>query len=273
MRCDEVIKELATPTDYGDSTALAGHLAGCQACAGWANRAVQFDRLWEATRPVEPGPDVWDAVWARIATSLDLSTSTELESSFTTRTAALNGSPPVVEIPLKPKGPRHSPRSRAWNLAAIGLIGLAQAAAILLAVGLAFYSSSPSRAPQLAQTPDSMSSPPNSEVHIAIPGEGFPVVVDEGHSVVIQWGRQEHKDMIPIFMANLSMIVMQADGQAPKVVDHTPRRTLANVKWWKKAPKVVDQAHEGGVFFGVDDWYVMYNAVESMASPVVAMKE
>jgi len=269
MRCDEVIKELATPTDQRDSTALAEHLAGCPACAGWANCAVQLDRLWEATHPVEPTTDVWDAVWTRIAASLDPSTSIEFESSFTTQTASLNGSPPVVEIPLKK--PRSS-RSRPWSVSAIGLVGLAQAAAILLAVGLAWYHSAPS---QIAKVPDSMSSPSNSEsvVRIPFPEEGFPVVVDEGHLVVIHEGRQEHKVVVPVFMAGFSMMVIQADGQAPQVVDRTPRRILANVKWWKKAPKVVDQAHEGGVFFGVDDWYVMYNAVESMASPVVAMKE
>ena len=105
MQCDEVIKELATPTDHRDSTALAGHIAGCPACAGWANRAVQLDRLWEATRPPEPTPEVWDAVWARMATSLDPSTSTEVGLSFTTRTAAsTNGSPAVAKLP--PKGPR-----------------------------------------------------------------------------------------------------------------------------------------------------------------------
>ena len=254
MQCDQVIKELATPTDHRDSTALAGHIAGCPACAGWANRAVQLDRLWEATRPPEPTPEVWDAVWARMAASLDPSTSTELESSIPTRTASLNGSPTVVKLP--PKGARHSPRSRSrpWRLAAISLVGLAQAAAILLAVGLAWHQSGSSQTHQIAKPPDLLSSPLNSDsaVHIAFPAEGFPVVVDEGHSIVIQWGRQEDKVVLPIFLANLSILAIHADGQALKVVDHTP---------------------EGGVLFGVDDWYVMYNAVESMTSPLVAMKE
>lgn len=132
------------------------------------------------------------------------------------------------------------------------------------------------------------------------------MVVEEGHSVVIHFeAKQEQQVVLPIFLANLSMLVIHADGQAPTVVDHTPRRILAtsgsqglatgvstiiatlngitgstvltvsaavlqsiavtpanDVQWWK-----------GGVFFGVDDWYVMYNAMESMTSSVVAMKE
>ena len=58
MRCDEVIRELAVPTDDRDSAALAEHLASCPSCAGWAKRDAQFDRLWEATRPTNPRPGV-----------------------------------------------------------------------------------------------------------------------------------------------------------------------------------------------------------------------
>jgi hypothetical protein len=272
MQCDKVIKELATPTDDCDSTALAEHIAGCPACAGWANRAAQLDRLWEATRPVEPTPEVWDAVWARIGTSLDLMTATEVGSSFTPQTAAsTNGSPAVVKLPQK--GPRQSPRSHPRRLARIVLVGLAQAAAILLAVGLSLHQSGSPQRQQIAKTAASTSSLSNAEsvVRIAFPAEGFPVVVDEGHSVVIHWARQERKAELPIFLAGFSMLVIHADGQAPKVVDQTPeggRGLLTHVQWWKKATKVTDQMP-----FGVDDWYLMYNEVESMASPVVAWSQ
>ena len=151
MHCDEVIKELATPTDHRDSTALAEHIAGCPACAAWANRAAQLDRLWEATRPPEPTADVWDAVWARMATSLDPSTSTELESSLTPvglpERIAARGRDFLI------KAPRHSPRSRPGTWRRSALIGLAQAAAILLAVGLAWHQSSPSQTSQVAKIP------------------------------------------------------------------------------------------------------------------------
>jgi hypothetical protein len=278
MQCDKVIKELATPTDDRDSTALAEHIAGCPACAGWANRAAQLDRLWEATRPVEPTPEVWDAVWARIGTSLDLMTATEVGSSFTPQTAAsTNGSPAVVELP--PKGPRHSPRSHSWRLARISLVGLAQAAAILFAVGLSLHQSRSPQRQQIAKTAASTSSLSNAEsvVRIAFPAEGFPVVVEEGHSVVIHWGRQERKAELPIFLAGFSMLMIHADGQAPKVVDQTPEGVpgvLAHVKWWKKTPKAKKEPKATDQMpFGVDDWYLMYNEVESMASPVVAWSQ
>ena len=54
MHCDKVIRELAVPTDDRDSAVLAEHLANCPSCAGWAKKDAQFDRLWDATRPVEP---------------------------------------------------------------------------------------------------------------------------------------------------------------------------------------------------------------------------
>ena len=53
-----------------------------------------------------------------------------------------------VETPLEL--PTASSRSRPWNWAAIGLIGLAQAAAVLLAVGLTWHSSTKSESSQLA---------------------------------------------------------------------------------------------------------------------------
>jgi hypothetical protein len=133
MHCDEVIRELVVPTDDRDSAGLAEHLANCHNCAGWAKRDAQFDRLWNATRPTEPSPHVWDTVWAHIASLLEFSTPAEFEA-IASPTTALNGSTRRGERPL---GLTAVPsRSRPWNWAAIGLIGLAQAAAVLFVVSL-----------------------------------------------------------------------------------------------------------------------------------------
>ena len=154
MHCDEVIRELAVPTDDRDSAALAEHLANCPSCAVWAKRDAQFDRLWDATRPMEPSPQVWDTVWSHIASSLDSATPAEFKAfDRFCRAPEWIG---VTAETCRSDWPR-LPRARSWNWAAIGLIGLAQAAAVLLAVGLAWRISTRSRAPQVAvtiQSPD-----------------------------------------------------------------------------------------------------------------------
>ena len=54
-------------------------MAHCPACAAWAKRAAGLDRLWEATRPPEPSSEVWDALWGRLARSLDASMPHEVD--------------------------------------------------------------------------------------------------------------------------------------------------------------------------------------------------
>jgi hypothetical protein len=227
MRCDEVIRELAVPTDVCDSAALAEHLANCSTCAGWAKRDAQFDRLWSATRPIEPSPQVWDTMWTCINSSLDSAAPAAVEATVLSR-AAVNGSVPRAETPL---GLTPMPsRSRRWNWAAIGLIGLAQAAAVLLVVGLTWRSSSTSQQPQLATSIDSPAlSPDSSRVATEAASQSVPVVeIEPGQQVVIQL-----KDAVAT------------------VIDVTPDRTS----------------------YSVDDWYLVFNAFEAIAHPVVAMKE
>jgi hypothetical protein len=139
MHCDEVIHELAVPTDDGDSVALAEHLANCPSCAAWAKRDAEFDRLWDATRPVEPSSEAWDSLWCDIASSIDSKTPQEFTAHIAS-TVPLNGSVYTSDTPFGPSTISSRPRSRNW--AAIGLIGLAQAAAVLLAVGWTWHSSS-----------------------------------------------------------------------------------------------------------------------------------
>ena len=128
MRCDEVIRELAVPTDDRDSAALAEHLASCPSCAGWAKRAAAIRSSLGGDPTDRTSPEVWDAVWARMASSLDSSTPAEVEA-FALPMASSNGS-------IGQRRRRRSCRpvrrlaSRPWSWAAIGLIGLAQAAAV-----------------------------------------------------------------------------------------------------------------------------------------------
>jgi hypothetical protein len=110
MRCHEVVRELAVPTGHPDASGLAEHLARCPRCASWAEDAARLDRLWEATRPAEPTASRWETTWADVSQALD------------------RGSTPEPAV-LRP-GPH-----RPWRRSTLVAFGLAQAAAILIAVG------------------------------------------------------------------------------------------------------------------------------------------
>jgi hypothetical protein len=123
---------------------MAAHLAACPACAEWARRAGSLDRLWEATRPAEPSSEAWDAVWAQIAPTLPGHAAVPYEGAPASGLSpSRNGSGPRIlahpaPAPVAaPAGPRS--RGRSWRaVAAVALVGLAQAAAILVALGLAW---------------------------------------------------------------------------------------------------------------------------------------
>jgi hypothetical protein len=227
MNCEKVIRELVVPTDDRDSAALAEHLANCPSCTSWAKNDAQFGRLWNATRPIEPSPQVWDTVWAYIASSLDSSTPTKFEA-IASHMAIANGSLDHAEKPLGLTPA--SPRSRPWNWAAIGLIGLSQAAAVLLAVGWAWHGLRNSQEPQVAvATRSSAFSPDSSRAANKTGLQSVPVVE-------IETGQQ---------------VVIRIEDSAAKVVDLSP----------------------DGMSFSVDDWYLVFNAVEAIANPALAMKE
>lgn len=197
MHCDEVIRELAVPTDERDSAALAKHLANCQHCSLWAKMDAEFEYLWNATRCGEPSGQVWDTVWSQIASSLDSTTSAEIEE-YCLPNAPLNGPAPLVETPIRSFS--RSPRSRSWKWTAIAVIGLAQAAGVLLAVGITWRMSTK-----------------------------VPVVeIEAGQSVVIR-----------VDDAATDILVLAPDGMSSSV----------------------------------DDWYLVFNQIEAIANPVVAMKE
>jgi len=122
------MRELNLPSDDRDDRALARHLAECKACARWAEHAARFNRLWDATRPVDPSTESWDRLWSSVTASLDHSGTVSTPHSRPDHPFATVGDP---------AGQYSSPVTRSWRgLAAIGLVGLAQAAALLLAVNL-----------------------------------------------------------------------------------------------------------------------------------------
>lgn len=198
MHCDDVVRRLAARTDDQVPAVLVEHLALCPACSEWAKRAAQLDRLWEATRAPDPSPQAWENVWDRIALSLDSSTPMHPEQPVMP-VALRNGSRPKTWASIVRASAGSG--SRRPSIAAVGLFGLAQAAAVLLAVSLAWKF---------------FPSPQNS------------VDIEEG-----------------------SLVLIRSEGEKPKVMVLTSESTP----------------------FGIDEWLLVFNKMESLANPVVAMKE
>jgi hypothetical protein len=229
MRCDEVIRELAVPTGDRDRTLLAGHLADCPSCVAWARRAALLDQLWDATRPGEPSPEAWDSVWANITQSLQSATAERESSATAPSSLRLGASPKVITHSASaPMQPSNHPRAR-W-FTAIVLIGLAQAAAILVALGLGWRIEHPSqtaKTPQIAH--NSTPAPPRvpSVIRVSQPVM-FEVDIEEGH-----------------------LMKFCVDGPAPRVEDVTPQMAF-------------------GIRDGTPGDMMMFNVVESFARTMVA---
>ncbi len=114
MRCDDATRELASPTGAVPPADLAAHLRSCPGCAGWSRRSGRLDLLLEATRPADPSPARLDALWLEASAALDAGA--VARPSLEGRTLAARG-------------------RRRWAIGA-AIVGLAQAAALVLAVGL-----------------------------------------------------------------------------------------------------------------------------------------
>jgi len=164
------MRELNLPSDDRDDRALAHHLAECKACAHWAADAARFNRLWDATRPVDPSTESWDQLWSSV-------------------TARLDHSGPVTTPHSRPENPfaavgaavpqHSSPITRSWRgLAAIGLVGLAQAAALFLAVNLYWNTSDKNVQPPFPPGPD--------VVRRTAPSLDSEVDVEEGQVILIR---------------------------------------------------------------------------------------
>ena len=139
MRCEDVIRELAAPTDMRDAAASADHLSRCPSCAALADRAARLDRLWEATRPSEPRPRSGIACGRKLAHSLDaLKPIKKLRHRLRRLPKRLGRADPSSTSRSQSRAscPR-SCRSRLWQRSVWS--GLSRVAAVLLVAGLTWW--------------------------------------------------------------------------------------------------------------------------------------
>jgi hypothetical protein len=237
MRCDEVVRELLVPTGGEDQAAMAEHLAGCSACAEWARSVERLERLWDATRPDEPAPEAWEAVWAKIAQALPgpVAVHPDREDSpAADHSPSRNGSGPkflVHPAPAPaPSGTSARPRGRSWRLAAMALVGLAQAAAILIALGLAW------------RTPERLDGPqPGAGSHIAgVPAPVAPAPI-----------RTPTLVKVDVDVPSGHLMVIHVEEREALMVDATP---------WEKMNTSSDPG------------FVILNVLEGMTVPQVAAR-
>ena len=122
MRCRDVTRSLSAPTGTAGAE-IADHLAACPRCASWAEQAARLDRAWAATRPAEPAASDFDAAWTAARRVVD--------------------EPRPIAIPIRTR-----------RVILIGLAGLAQAAALVVAVWIPWRD----RGPEAVNPPDPIAS-------------------------------------------------------------------------------------------------------------------
>ncbi len=170
MRCDDVRREVSSPSEGRDELALSQHLENCESCAKWAEQASHLDRLWDATRPAEPAPERWSGIWSAIVAGLDEGNGT---GRLLNGSAHLHGRAGMTT-------PSHSSPTRRWRKAAvIGLVGLAQAAALLLAIRLSWDS-------HTSAVPSPRSTPAPALAQRTLPSLDSVVDVEDGQVVYIR---------------------------------------------------------------------------------------
>ena len=181
MRCVDVIRELAAPTDTQDAAALADHLSHCTSCAAFAERAARLDRLWEATRPAEPTPEVWYNLWLQVAHSLDSSASQPIVPL--SPAGVRNGSTTASEMKfdIKPGGQTRSRSSYSRPWARIGIVRLSRVAAAVLIAGLGWWFFVRSKQQFASLNPASPNPTGPGAMLTSLPD----VDIEAGHTVVI----------------------------------------------------------------------------------------
>jgi hypothetical protein len=234
MLCDDVIRKLTESDGWRDEAALAEHLAGCSACAEWLDRAQRLEKLWDTTRPAEPLPQTWDVVWSSVNAHLDQPNAVERNGSG----LHLADFPRALPERRESSEPAFAPsRTRRWRgLAAAGMIGLAQAAALLLAVGVSWHVP--------VKAPEAWPGLPEAKADVEV-GEGQVVVIrSEGPKVdVVDLTALETPHLVPSIFTLLPGMYAAVDFRLPERSS------------------------------GMDRWYLVHAEFESFSNSEIELEE
>jgi hypothetical protein len=180
---------------------------------------------------------VWDHLWSKLARSLDGSIAPEVASRGLTEFRNGSTSSSALKFDVKSLEPALAPSFRSRLRMAISIVSLSQAAAVLLVAGLSWWFFVAPKQQVASRSPAGLSHIKPAAVFASLSS----VEIEEGHLVVIL-----------------------ADPKSPSVVDRTPKGMTAGV----------DRAYVD--WYGDErsfDWPQVFNEVESLAKPKVAMQE
>ena len=177
MRCDELIKEIATPNGRLTRSEMANHLVNCPSCAQWSDSAALLDQVWAATCVSEPSSEAFDSLW-----------STVLMSSS------------VRERPVRLEFIKRHP---VWVT-----VGLAQAAAVLV-LALAFSRMNPTPPVEGGPAPSPASTQLVATVFdaldIPVDGDGTYCIRIKDQGVKIDRIDMDSQSPTPLFASNVNI--------------------------------------------------------------------
>jgi hypothetical protein len=216
MRCDEVIRGLTeSGRAFEGPDAMAAHLASCASCARAEREHRHLDAIWAASRPDAPPAGSFETIWAAVSPQVDGPYVLPILAGTTAVASATTG--PATQRP------------RRWLLPALTVGVLAQAAALLIAVGTLLRPSptGPSKlapannAPLLAAT----------AAPATAPAQVFEFELEEGQTLFLELGSSGDRVVCrPRFVSTAQLVAFDGeDGPDAFAVAYQADITMLNV--------------------------------------------
>jgi hypothetical protein len=196
MRCDELMRRLDGQSGR-DAGALADHLAVCQECASKVQQAPCWQWLWEATRPCEPTAETWDGLWGSVTARLDQPDLAQRDRPWSRGATAGDAARRLGRARLADRG--------GSRRALLAVMILAQAAAVLLALGWHFHGR-----PGAPEVPQNL--PASTETSALAPGLDRVIDIEEGQVPLVRSSGSNSE------ILDLSSLQPPSNGEDPWLV-------------------------------------------------------